>query len=366
MFLTIITFVIVLGVIVFVHEFGHFWASRKFGVKVEEFGLGFPPRIFGKKKGDTLYSLNWIPLGGFVKIKGESGENKDDVDSFSSQAAWKRAVILTAGVFMNIVLAFVLLSIGFMIGLPSVVDDSNSTTAVSDRKIQVVEVSPDSVAASIGLKTGDTIVSIDNTQFLNTGELTSYIQNDEDGILHMEIERLSGGLSVEADLSELETQVLGVYLADTGLVKYSLWQSILNGFKATWYILVQIVFAFYSLIKALILGTGTSMEVAGPVGVAVITGQMARLGIAHLLQFTALFSLNLAVINILPFPALDGGRLLFILIEKIRRKPNNENVEAIIHNMGFFILLALIAVITYKDIAKYGTQIWGAVERLFS
>jgi regulator of sigma E protease len=115
--------------------------------------------------------------------------------------------------------------------------------------------------------------------------------------------------------------------------------------------------AFYLLLKGFILGTGPGLEVAGPVGVAVLTGQMARLGFSYLLQFTALFSLNLAIINILPFPALDGGRLLFILIEKIRRKPNNEAVEGVIHNIGFILLLVLIFVITYKDIAKYGSHI---------
>ncbi|MBL7022073.1 site-2 protease family protein [Patescibacteria group bacterium] len=366
MFFTIITFAIVLAVIVLVHEWGHFTAARIFGVKVEEFGFGFPPRIWGKKKGDTTYSLNWIPLGGFVKIKGEGGENKDDKDSFSHQAAWKRAVILCAGVFMNIVLAIVLLSIGFMIGLPSVVEDDMSGIAVSDQKIQIVEVSPETVASSLDLKAGDEILTIDNQNFESTLAMTEYIKNDEDGILNIEIARLSGNHSVIADLTDIEPKVLGVYLADTGLVKYPWWQAIINGFKATWFILVQIVVAFYSLLKSLILGTGSSLEVAGPVGVAVITGQMARLGIAHLLQFTALFSLNLAVINIVPFPALDGGRLLFVGIEKLRRKPNNETIETVIHNIGFIILLLLIFVITYKDIAKYSGQIMGAIGRLFS
>lgn len=366
MFLTIITFVIVLGVIIFVHELGHFITARKFGVKVEEFGFGFPPRIWGKKKGDTTYSINWIPLGGFVKIKGESGEDKNDPDSFSYQKPWKRAIILSAGVIMNIILAFVLLSIGFMIGLPSVVEDNMAGTFVSDRKIQIVEVSPDTVAATLDLKTGDEILSIDGQSFGSTVAMTEYIRQDQDGILNLEIGRLSGDITVVADLTNVEPKVLGVYLADTGLVRYTWWQAIINGFKATWYILVQIIVAFYLLLKALIMGTGTSMEVAGPVGVAVITGQMARLGIAHVLQFTALFSLNLAVINIIPFPALDGGRLLFVLIEKVRRKPNNENIETLVHNIGFIILLLLIFVITYKDIAKYGTQIIGAFGRLFS
>jgi len=366
MFLTIITFIIVLAVIVLVHELGHFTAARIFGVKVEEFGLGFPPRAWGKKKGDTIYSLNWVPLGGFVKIKGEGGENKEDEDSFSHQAAWKRSIILSAGVFMNIVLAIVLLSIGFMIGLPSVVEEDMANAKVNQRKIQIVEVSPDTPASLLDLKTGDEIVNIDGQTFTSTVAMTEYIRDDEDGVLNMQIKRIDEDFTVIADLKDVEPKVLGVYLADTGIVKYTWWQSIINAFKATWYILVQIVVAFYTLLKGLIMGTGSSLEVAGPVGVAVITGQMARLGIAHLLQFTALFSLNLAVINILPFPALDGGRLLFVAIEKLRRKPNDEKIETAIHNIGFIILLILIFVITYKDIAKYSTQIMGAVGRLFS
>jgi regulator of sigma E protease len=187
--------------------------------------------------------------------------------------------------------------------------------------------------------------------------MTSYIRNDADGLLNLQIKRVDEELFLSADLSGQSEKILGVYLTEVGLVRYHWYEAIVQGFKATFFILWQIIVAFYLLLKGFILGTGPGLEVAGPVGVAVLTGQMARLGFSYLLQFTALFSLNLAIINILPFPALDGGRLLFILIEKIRRKPNNEAVEGVIHNIGFILLLVLIFVITYKDIAKYGSHI---------
>lgn len=365
MLLTIVTFIIVLAVIIFVHELGHFITARRLGVKVEEFGFGFPPRIWGFKRGGTIYSINWIPLGGFVKIKGESGENRKDKDSFGYQTAGKRSLILSAGVLMNVVLAFVLLSIGFMIGLPSVVDEDMAGARISEQQILIVSVEAGTVAEEIGLKVGDQILQIDDRSFNNTEDVTNYIRHDEDAVLNLVINRYGEEIVKKADLSWQKEKVLGVYLAKTGIVQYSWWRSIINGFKATFFVLWQIIVAIYLLFKGLVVGSGASIEVAGPVGIAIITGQMAKLGFVYLLQFTALFSLNLAIINILPFPALDGGRLLFILIEKIRRKPNNEMIEATIHNIGFLILLLLLVVITYKDLVKYGGRIMGAFKGLF-
>ncbi|OIO46686.1 MAG: RIP metalloprotease RseP [Parcubacteria group bacterium CG1_02_37_51] len=364
MFLTIITFIIILTIIVFAHELGHFWTARKLGVTVEEFGFGFPPRLWSFIKKKTVYSINWIPLGGFVRIKGESGEDRDAEDSFASKAAWKKAAILSAGVIMNVVLAFIALSIGFMMGLPTVVDQETAGVSVSDRAVQIVSVEEGSVAQSIGLEMGDRIVSIDQQVFSSDQQIIEYIQNDQDRILSLVVNRFGEDLSLEADLTGQEQSILGVYLATTGLVKYPWYRAIWEGLRATGYVLVQIVMAFYLIIKGLFVGVGPGLQVAGPVGVAVLTGQMAQLGFAYLLQFTALLSLNLAIINILPFPALDGGRLVFVLIEKIRRKPNNTNIEAMIHNTGFILLLFLMFVVTYKDIARNSVRIMGALKGL--
>ncbi|MFW0838005.1 MAG: RIP metalloprotease RseP [Candidatus Komeilibacteria bacterium] len=365
MWLTIIVFIIVLGLIVLVHELGHFWTARKLGVKVEEFGFGFPPRIFGRKHKGVIYSLNWIPLGGFVKIKGEAGEAKDDPDSFSHQSAGRRTLILSAGVIMNVLFAFVLLTAGFMIGLPSVVDDLPAGARVDSTHIQIVQVEPDSVAQNLALQLGDEIVSIDEQQFSSVVAITDYIRNDQDKILALQLKRYGEDLHLTADLTSQDVPVLGVYLAKTGLVHYPWYQAIWEGAQATVNVLWQIVYAFYSLLAGLLSGAGTSLQVAGPVGVAVMTGQMAKLGFVYLLQFAALLSLNLAIINILPFPALDGGRILFVIIEKIRRRPNNEMIEAVIHNIGFFLLIFLMFVVTYKDLARYGGRIWGVFSGWF-
>lgn len=351
---TTIIFIIILGILVLVHELGHFWTARKFKVLVEEFGFGFPPKLFSWVGKKTTYSLNWIPIGGFVKIKGEGGECKNEEDSFSYQKAWKRLIILVAGVSMNIILAFVLLSIGFMIGLPGVVDQQVNGADITNEKVQIVQIEKNSIAEKIGLQTNDQIISIDDQNVISVESVIKQIQNDSDRKLNILIKRANQTISKEATFAAGEKMVLGVYLVKSGIVQYPWWQAIVQGFKATIYTLVQIVLALFLLIKGVFVGQGPSLELAGPIGVAVLTGEMKKMGIAYLLQFTAFLSLNLAIVNLLPLPALDGGRILFIIIEKIRRKPNNEDIERIIHSVGFFALLFVMFLVTYKDLSKYG------------
>jgi len=324
---------------------------------VEEFGFGFPPKLFSWPGKKTTYSLNWIPIGGFVKIKGEGGENKDDDDSFSHQPAYRRFIILVAGVTMNVFLAFVLLSIGFLIGLPSVVDQSISNATISNEKIQIIQIEKNSVAEKIDLKMNDQIVAIDNLPVQSVEQVVNQIKNDPDRIITLQIKREGQDLVKEADLNSGEKSILGVYLVKSGTVKFPWWQAIWQGFKATFYTLGQIIIALFLLVKGLIVGQGPSLELAGPIGVAVLTGEMKRMGFVYLLQFMAFLSLNLAIVNLLPLPALDGGRILFLIIEKIRGKPNNETLERVMHNVGFFALLFVMFLVTYKDLTKYGERI---------
>jgi regulator of sigma E protease len=372
--LTIITFVLVLSLLVFVHELGHFWVARRFGVKAEEFGFGFPPRIFGfykSKEGkwkkvsgskevvdaqDTIYSINWIPLGGFVKIKGEDGESTKDPDSFASKKIWQRAAILLAGVTMNIVLAGVLIIFGFMLGLPQTLDGVGKNAIVSDQQIQIVNINKDSPAEKAGLEIGDVIVSIDDKGF-NDGEgLQKYVSEHSNETLAYAIKRGDEELKLDIETNYAHNDSIkgiGISITDTGIVRYPFFTAIWEGIKATAYLFWAIVSAFYFLLKGLVMGQGMSAEVAGPVGIATLTGQVARLGFVYLLQFTAMLSINLAIINAFPFPALDGGRLLFLLIEKIKGSPVKQEFEAIVHNVGFIILMLFVLVVTYKDIAKY-------------
>ncbi|MFA4941913.1 MAG: RIP metalloprotease RseP [Patescibacteria group bacterium] len=437
MFLTIITFIIVFSLLIFVHELGHFWTARKFGVKAEEFGFGFPPRIFGvqilkgkklekisetekisleisesqtsnggeilkevvldeKKEIDkmvffkkfrfvqgskepevkpgeeemqagTIYSLNWIPLGGFVKIKGENGENENDNDSFASRKIWQRAIMLSAGVAMNILLAAVLISFGLMIGLPQTLDDLTPQARIYDKKIQVAEVMADSPAAKAGLAVGDTIISIDKQDFANEEELQNFVAGKVGEELNYEIKRGQDNIDIKI-APEIREETgrggVGIAIAVTGLVKYPWYLAIWEGVKTTAILTWAILVAFYELFKNLIIGHGLSADIAGPVGIAALTGQVAQMGFIYVLQFTVLLSINLAIINFLPIPALDGGRILFLIIEKIKGSPVKREVEAMIHNIGFSLLMILVLVVTFKDVARFGDSfraLWEAI-----
>lgn len=387
MFLTIITFIIILSVLVFVHELGHFMMARKFGVRAEEFGFGFPPRAFGMYKNNqgrrkivwgarevtdcpgTVYSLNWLPLGGFVKIKGEDGGERSEADSFAGRPVWQRAFMLAAGVVMNIILAAVLISAGYMIGLPQALDGQLDASArVSNKKIQIVEVMKNTPAAAAGLELGDVILSIDNKNFANYQELQNYVAANIGHKLSYKIERGRDliGLEVAPELmKETGKGGIGVAISETGLVSYPWYLAIWQGTKTTLILTWSIIMAFYELIKGLIFGRGVAADLAGPVGIAALTGQVARLGFAYLLQFTALLSINLAVINFLPFPALDGGRVLFLIIEKIKRSPVKKEVEAAIHNIGFALLMLLVLLVTFRDVSRFSNIFKNVWEKIF-
>lgn len=374
MILTIIIFILVLSVLVFVHEFGHFWTARRFGVRADEFGFGFPPRaigfykdvngkwrkVVGKKEvtdaADTIYSINWIPLGGFVKIKGEEGDNEQDPDSFANKRPWKRALILSAGVIMNVVLAVVLFSIGSMVGIPKAVNEVGDRVTITDKKIQIVEVLPDTPAEKADLRMADILMSINGKEFDSIGEVQEYVDSHGEEELTYTVKRGDETKKVTVTPEELEgtdREGVGVALVATGLVKYPFFTAIWEGIKTTGFLLVGIVVALFGLIKGLIVGEGVSGGVAGPVGIAALTGQVAEMGFVYLMQFTALLSVNLAIINFIPFPALDGGRVLFLVIEKIKGSPVKKETEAIFHNVGFALLMLLILVITFNDILNF-------------
>jgi regulator of sigma E protease len=371
MFLTIVAFIVILGVLIFVHEFGHFITAKRSGMRVEEFGLGFPPRLWGFKKGGTLYSLNLIPVGGFVKIKGENGEAADESDSFGHQPFRKKALVLSAGVLMNVILAFVLLSVGFMAGLPSVVDQQDiNNNLVGEVKIQIAGVAENSPAALAGLSAGEVILEADNVAMENIEQFQVYVKENQNREINLKIKDTGGEIkNVSLSPQELpnfsEGKVIGVSLMQVGNLRYGFFKSWYHGLIATFQFLLMIIIAFYQLFKDLFSGAGLSPDVAGPVGVAVVTGQMVNLGFIYLLHFTALLSLNLAILNFLPFPALDGGRFMFLVIEKIRGKKNNQKLENIVNNLGFSLLMLAFAFITYRDVARYTGGLIDKVKDLF-
>jgi regulator of sigma E protease len=390
---TLIIFILVLSLLVFVHEAGHFLAARFFGIKVYEFAIGFPPRAFGwykdpktgkrvwllgkgKKQGEGLkdvvvgddpteeypscvYSFNWIPLGGFVRIKGETGQFRDEPDSFGHQAAWKRIVVLSAGVIMNFVLAALLLGFGFMIGLPSdasIVETDKHAQLLGTPQVLVQQVDVDSPAAVAELKLGDVVVSVDAVPVTTALGLTEYLTANQESEILFEIDRAGEIFETPITPDYLDgmddKKRVGFVLADAALVKYpvhiALWKGLVAAVNGT----ILIFIGFFLLIKNLLLGNGLLFDIAGPVGIASIVGDSARLGISYLINITAMISLSLAVMNILPIPALDGGRILFVLLEKIIGKPVPMKYEQMAHTAGFMLLMLLIVVVTWRDIMR--------------
>lgn len=374
--LTVLIFIIILGLLVFVHELGHFLVARRNGVMAEEFGFGFPPRIFGvykTKNGrrklfwgsknvestDTIYSINWIPLGGFVKITGEDGEEKQNPKSFASKPAWTRVRMLAAGVAMNFLLAAVLLSVGYFVGIPQAVEDS-SNGQLKNEKIQIIETIPGSPAERMGIKVGDQIVGAvdennDFVEFVTIEEVQNFINARKEQEIKLEIKRgnetveISGIPRAEYPANE---GALGISLVKTAEISYPLPEAVWRGVKSTFELTATILAAFGNLLWRLVAGQPVGMDVSGPVGIAVLTGQVAKLGFIYILQFTALLSINLAIINILPIPALDGGRILFILIEKIKGKAVSQKFEQRAHNIGFALLITLMVLVTARDVAR--------------
>jgi len=384
---TFIIFIVVLAVLVLSHEFGHFIAAKKAGMRVYEFGFGFPPRAFGwyrdpqtkkfkfvggkfdrEQAPATVYSVNWLPLGGFVQIKGENDAEVVSVDSFASQKVWKRAIVLAAGVTMNILLAAVLLSIGYMMGLPQATNDMEDISAVSNRRTEIIQVLAGKPAAVAGLVSGDVVLKIGNLENPRLKELQNYVNDHREEEIAVTIKR-SEEIFVKnikpAIYAETGKAGLGIGIAEIGTVKYPWYRAIYYGVVDTFWYLKEILLAFYFLIKGLFVGAGAGEAVAGPVGIAMMTGRVARLGLAYLIQFTAMLSLNLAIFNILPLPALDGGRLLFLLIGKIKGSPVNQKWEQIIHSVGFSLLLLLVLVVTVKDLSAFRGVFANLVSKVF-
>ncbi|PIP28888.1 RIP metalloprotease RseP [Candidatus Kuenenbacteria bacterium CG_4_9_14_3_um_filter_39_14] len=372
MFITIITFIIILGSLILVHELGHFITARMFKVKAEEFGFGLPPRIFGLVKNDhgkwryvgprtkaedykkTIWSVNWLPFGGFVSIKGENGDHQKDVDSFGSRKIWQRSTIMFAGVAMNFILCFVLLAIAFMVGIPSLVDDvTDPSLNASQEKVQIISVAKDSPAAAAQIAVGDIILKINGQPVATIQEVKDKISVSPNQEMDITISRANQEITqkiIPVSSAPDQPAQVGVGLVKTAIVRYPWYQAIYKGAETTLALTLAILKAFAKIIGDLITGQQMETEVAGPVGIAVLTGQVVKLGLSYILQFAALLSINLGIINLLPIPALDGGRLLFLIIEKFKGRPVKQSLEARIHQIGFVLLMCLMAFIILRDI----------------
>ncbi|KKQ32058.1 MAG: Membrane-associated zinc metalloprotease [Candidatus Nomurabacteria bacterium GW2011_GWA1_37_20] len=387
MIITILVFLLILSVLVLIHEAGHFFVARKFGIKVEEFGFGFPPRLFGKKIGETIYSINWLPIGGFVKLYGEDESGggririkdeglriKDKKRAFFAKTAWQRAVVIVAGVAMNSILAAIIFYIflgisGFKTDLPLLseykffgVNQTNITEVVISA---VVKNSP---AEKQGLKPMTKVVAVNGQKIADSKSFINIVNQNR-------------RKEIEITWSKLQTQNIhktkitprinpppgegglgvGLFSMSTAVLEYRTpVQKIFSGITHPVNLMSYNLNVMARLVKVSLEKKTTeplTQGVSGPVGIASITGSILEIQnlkekILGLLNLAGILSISLAFFNILPIPALDGGRLFFILIEAATGKKVPQRFESIVHSIGMIILLSLMVLITLKDIGK--------------
>ena len=366
----IFIFIFILGLLIFVHELGHFVMAKRAGMKVEEFGFGFPPRMFGIKRGETIYSINWIPLGGFVKIVGEDGGPNADSRAFGNKSYGSRFLVLIAGVTMNFVLAWLLLFLGFaFVGAPVEIDETvdASRLKISEVQITVVGVQADSPADHAGFRPGDAILSIDGRKFENIQEMITYAADQAGETVVYELER--GEEVIFRDVTPRENPPEGsgpvVFIpASIAIAKYPILDAFRLSFVSFFSRALAILSAFGLLLKGLFTSGRLIEGLSGPVGIAVLTQDFVRLGFVYLVQFAAILSLNLGVINAFPFPALDGGRVLFLAIERIRGVKSLK-WEQLANVVGFVLLILLMVAVTFRDVDRFSDQFRRLFERIF-
>ncbi|MEX1026640.1 MAG: site-2 protease family protein [Candidatus Paceibacterota bacterium] len=366
--MTIVYFIIILALLILVHEFGHFVVAKATGMRVDEFGLGFPPRVLRLfKKNETEYTLNLLPIGGFVKIFGENYDDANDPGaqeserSFVSKARHKQALVLVAGVTFNMVFAWLLISLGFMIGLPTPVDYDTRGDVVNPQ-LMITTVAPGSPADRVGLKSGDVIVGLDSSARSLGGALegpispenvTSFIQAHPDDELTFTVERGRQVVTVQAepepDIIE-DGEAVGITMGLIGTLRLPPHQALWQGYLTTGQLTNAVAVGIVTFIYEAFTGAADYAQVAGPVGIVGLVGDASVLGFVYLLQFTALISVNLAIINLVPFPALDGGRLVMVAIEAVKRSPINPQIANTLNVVGFVLLLLLMVAVTYNDI----------------
>ncbi len=347
--LTIILVIIGLSLLILGHEAGHFLLARIFGLKVDEFGFGFPPRITARKKGETEYSINWLPFGGFVKIAGEeeiASGGLEELESlpleekrryFFFQPIWKRFSVIASGVLVNFLIGWLLISFIFMVGTPPL--------------LVVSSVQKNSPAEKAGIMTGDVIKN-----FILARDFIDFVNQRRGQLTAIEIRRGSQELSfkVTPRLNTGPTEgPLGVFLAEAGVSPRGVFSALQEGLKQSFFIAGMTAVAFYKLLKNLFLHGSLLEGVVGPLGIFAVATETGRVGTLYLLQLIGVISLNLAVINLIPFPALDGGRLFLLLVEKIKGSPISLKFQMWVNRFGFILLILLMVLITIRDISQW-------------
>ena len=350
---TIISFIVLLGLLIFVHELGHFLLAKRLGVGVLKFSLGFGPKLIGKKIGETEYLISAFPLGGYVKMIGEDpGEvvSQEDLQrSFQNQPLLRRTAIVAAGPVFNLILAALIFSIVFMTGVPVLTS-------------KLGEISKESPAFSAGLKKGDRIVSIDGTLLRRWDEMVEIIQRSSGVRLTLSIEREGKRFDVPVIPEKKKTRNIFGEEREVGMIgvasggefiqeKASPHIAVLKGFGKTIDISILTIVGVVKIIQRIV----PADTIGGPILIAQLAGEQASAGLTSFILFTAMISINLGVLNLLPIPILDGGHLFFFLIEAIRRKPLSVKMREVAQQIGLFIIIGLMIFAFYNDIMRFLT-----------
>ena len=357
MVISILIFVLTLLILVLIHEFGHFLMAKRFGIKVEEFGFGIPPRIFGKKVGETLYSLNALPIGGFVRLLGEDETGKvQSSRDFRVKSAEQRIAVVVAGVAMNLILAWiifytVIIYQNFKIIYPTL-----------EGGVYIGYLEKDFPAQRSGVAVGDRVLKVDGKEVKKFEDPKQFIKEKAGQPVTLTLSDVEGKnirqVTVTPKVVDKDNFLIGVGFSPIGIKQYhSVTQKLFSGITYS-YDLTKLTFVgLGKTVTDLVFGNlkAVSESVSGPVGLATISSEILSGGRAALpfyLWFVGVISLTLSIFNTLPIPALDGGRLLFLVIEAVTKKKVKEDVEKLVHQIGFAILLTLAVLITYSDISK--------------
>lgn len=363
--MSIFIFLLVLFVLVLVHEWGHYITAKKTGMRVDEFAIGFPPKMFGIKKGETEYNFNLLPIGGYVKIYGENADDAEaaekDVDAhraFGARPKWAQAVVLLAGITMNILFAWFLFTVTLAVGVPTAVSDAQATPSA---KLIVAGTLPNAPADGklpvgseiTSVQSGDDILSKPTpatfSEFVTTHAPSEVIV----AYTHESAEQTVTLTPVSGLVNDNPSKfIVGTSLSLVEIKKQPIHTAVIEGFKMTTHGLYSISAGLLTLIKESFIGKADFSGIAGPVGIVGMVGDAASYGLTPLLTFTAIISLNLAVINLLPFPALDGGRLVFVLIEAVTKKRVPAKWTGWTNLIGFALLMVLMAAVTFNDISR--------------
>jgi len=360
--MSVLLFIAMLLILVVGHEFGHLVAAKAVGMRVLEFGIGFPPKLWSRPVGGTEYSVNALPFGGFVRIFGEDAtEASNDARAFSNKPAFAQAVVIFAGPFTNILLAFVFSTMALLLGVTTVIDPEEGGAVPPDARVVVLNVLPDSPAHDAGIMRGDAVVAIAEKGVVQEikalGDIIPAVQ-ESSGALVVSVIRAKESLSFEVVprtgiIEESpETLAIGLGTAFVGTLRLPFLSAVAEGFTRTIDNTIAVTLGIAGLIVQAFSLSADLTNVAGPVGIARLTGDAASYGAGSVLLFAAFISINLGIINLLPFPALDGGRLALLGAEAITRRKVPLSVANAINTAGFAILIILMILVTAQDVAR--------------